>query len=378
VVQIRASDLAWKRLTRDNESALQQVLNKAIPQKLNTLSSDAKVDIKIAILGYILHLNTFNQLKKLIKYWDLDSNDANKILHAILENYEANLGLKQMVFICMDRERTNTRTNIDKMLKQADMHPANALILQSLPEFNFGSRRAILSRIREKPILMPLKVREDCDALMSQLHSFIAKFVYHKLDFIVRFDKSKQHSDLIGDMVRKGVETYYKVTPFLSPLHRENSVKQSIHNQGMKEISFHTSKKRRRGEQDKEGGFTSTIESITMLDGKIDENAMMNQDWELPFLAVEDDKAIEALKAGASPRKASVIDNLLCQKDVQFENYVRSRIRMDEFKSLEHFYRNQPKRYIECIADYYDIPPISVKTVAYNLYREMQGELINR
>ena len=371
MTQITVSNLAWKRIANDTESALSQVLQTAIPKKIPSLSRDALVDLKIGIWGYTMHVNSYVEMKRLIKYWDLDSRDANAILHATLESYEANLGLRQTTLICLNGMKEKSKINYGKMLTQCDMNPANEILLRSLPEINFGAR-SLLGRVKEKPLLMPSVIRQNCEKTMRDIKPFISGLVYRKLHFIVKHNNYR-HEDLIADLERKGVETYYRVTPFVTDLHRENSVKNSIHNQGMKEISFYTSKKRARIEKTGEGEYSTKIDSIVTLDDRVDDNVMTDSGWQAPSLDFELTRFVEQYNKENKSR-AKIVSKLLCSDDDEmFIQFVRTRLRLNENCSMETVNLKKPRVYVALIAEYHGIPELTVRRIAYEVLQGFNG-----
>jgi len=371
MVQVRVSDSAWKKISKDRGSALYQVLEKAIPEELAIITSDARVDIMASTYGYIMHSNTFLELKKTIKYWGLNSRDAHNILHAVLENYEANLGLRQATLICLQKQKNKEKINYTKMLRQCDLSPDNEIMLRSLGDISFGSR-SLLSKVKEDALLFPYEIRNNCEKTMDSINPFIARLVYKKLSFIVKYNKY-EHKDLISDLVRKGIETYYRVTPYVTELHRVNSVKQSIHNQAMKEISFYTSKKRARIEKTGDGEYSTKIDSIVDQNDRVLENKMVDVDWQVPTLNFELKRFVQQYNKNNNSRD-SIVSKLLCdEEDVAFTQFVRSKLRLNDSYSMESIHYKRPKAYVTLIAEYHDIPELTVKRIAYELLKEFNG-----
>ncbi len=369
MVNVQVTDIGWKKLANDKESALAQCLRRAIPEKTTALTTDQTVYIKLAMFGYIMHVNSFIEFKRNVKLQGLTSGDANLLLHSMLENYEANLGLKQIAFICLDSKET--KINYAKILAQNQMHSGNETVLALLPEFNLGSKRKLLARIQDRPLLYPNQIVRNCEKTMAEINTFVTRFVYRKLDFIVKHN-NYQYDDLIGDLVRKGVETYYRVTPLVTDLHRTNCVKRSIHNQGMKLISFYTSKKRARIERVSEKEFKTKIDSFSILDEKR-QHRTIDANWQVPFLEMEKDSVLRSMDTKCKTTIA-IVHKLLCEaEDVQFEAYVRKRLKLNEHHSLEQVYATKPKAYINCIAEYHEIPNLTVRRIAYEFYAAYTG-----
>jgi len=371
MVQVRVSDSAWKKISKDRGSALYQVLGKAIPDELTTITDDARVDIMASTYGYIMHSNSFLELKKTVKYWGLDSRDAHNILHAILENYEANLGLRQATLLCLLKRKNKEKINYTKMIRQCDLSPDNEIMLRALNDISFGSK-SLLSKVKEDTLLYPYEIRNNCEKTMASIDPFIARLVYKKLSFIVKYNKY-EHKDLIADLVRKGIETYYRVTPYVTELHRENSVKQSIHNQAMKEISFYTSKKRARIEKTGDGEYSTKVDSIVDQNDRVLENKMVDVDWQVPTLNFELKRFVQQYNKNNNSRD-SIVSKLLCdEEDVAFAQFVRARLRLNDSYSMESIHYRRPKAYVTLIAEYHDIPELTVKRIAYELLQEFNG-----
>ena len=366
MTQVRVDEKTWGRLLGDKESTLAAVLKDKIPASVH-LSRDAKLDIKMAMLGYIMHVTSFNELKKRVRYWDLEVQDAYRLLHGILESYEANLGIKQTMLICMERDRKKEKVQPDKLLKMCELNPANEVLLANMRGIHFG--RNLLSNIEEKPILMPHLVKRNCGNMMSELESHITRFVYRKLDFIVKSNRMK-HEDMVAELTRKGIETYYRVTPIQGGAWRENKVKRSIHNQGMKFISFYTSKKRARLSN---WEHVPTEESIFNLDGKINDTKYQDTEWETPTKRFEENRFMMQY-IEKHPKQAHIVLKLLYKdNDVQFENYVRNKLRAKPEHSIEQITESKAAAYVRFIADYHEIPELTVRRIAYELLRAFNG-----
>jgi hypothetical protein len=370
LTQIRVSDSTWKQLSKDNDSSLATVLLQSIPNSTN-LSSDAVTDIKVAMLGYIMHVNDFNDLKRVVRYWDLETNDSYKLLHGILENFETNLGLKQALLICLNKMRDKERINYTSLMRTCDITAGNEVWLTALKGINFKGN--LLTKVKERPLLIPKQVKRNCQETMKNLEQYVTRFVYHSLHFVVKYNQM-DHKDMISDLMRKGVETYYRVTPMQVDLHRENSVKRSIHNQGMKEISFFTSKKRARIVKTGEGEYETKEQSLHNKEGFINDSKMGDANWQLPTLRFETERVMQQY-IEANRKQAHIVLKLMFKdNDAYFEKYVRTKMRASEDHSIENLAASRPKNYTKFIADYHDIPELTVRRIAYELLRAFNGE----
>ncbi|MDE1905763.1 MAG: hypothetical protein KGH75_04860, partial [Rhodospirillales bacterium] len=230
-MQLELSNLSWKNICKDKDSCLHSVLKKSVPEKIDKLSDEDILNIKMSMFAYTMHIYSYVQMQKVCKSYGLVAKDTNTILHAILENFEVSIGLKQATLIMLSNSQMNIKSNIGKILKSNSLNESNAAFLKSVQGISLP--KGILKKIKEKPLLPASQIRKNCNNDIKDLRPYVAKFVRRKLSFIVQHNRY-DHEDLISDLTRKGVETYYRVTPFVTPEHRVNSMKQSIHNQGMK------------------------------------------------------------------------------------------------------------------------------------------------
>jgi len=276
-----------------------------------------------------------------------------------------------MTLICLQKKKNKEKVDYSKLLRQNNMNPENEILLSSLDDISFGAR-SLLSKVKEDTLLLPYQIRNNCEKTMVSIKPFIARLVYRKLSFICKHNKY-DHTDLIADLARKGVETYYRVTPYVTDLHRENSVKSSIHNQAMKEISFYTSKKRARIERTKDGEYSTKIDSIVDQNDKTLENKMVDAEWQTPTLNFELKRFVQQYNKNNNNRD-SIVSKLLCdEKDVVFTQFVRSKLRLNDSYSMEAIHYKRPKAYVTLIAEYHDIPELTVRRIAYEMLNEFNG-----
>jgi hypothetical protein len=374
---ITVSSNVHKLLARDEGSALHQVLKKTVPaQLLDTIGNDNTVQLKLAIYAYTLHMIDFVTLKKTAIGCGLTGPLSHDIRLGALSLYESNLGLKQLTLCCLSMKERGIKYNVGRMLSKSGMAPDNGIILENLGKIRFSNRN-LLRAVKDWPLMMPNDVRDNCEETMSKLDEWTRKFVGRKLSFVVKYNGTN-HTDLRNDLYRAGVEAYYRLTPMVVPAHRENSVKRAIHNEGMDIINHFTSKKRAGISQTNPGEYITKISSLYTKENKEYLNRQIDLDWDIDYLQVEQKVAIQHY-VGSSVARSSVVNKLLCDEthETDFIEYVHNQLDLKEPQSLEQIHATKTKTYLSLIAQYHDIPVLTVKRMAWQVLQILQGYDIN-
>lgn len=316
-------------------------------------------ELKIAMYAYILHQIPYTDLRKAALNSGLSVTESKNLRQKMVAVYESNLELKQNALFAHYRDYS--KKQISRLIRQSSVN--DAFLIENLYRFPFFSPHRINTQIKERPIKKPETVRIDCSNQIITMKPYIERFVNRKLRFIC---KANNHpiDDLVADLMQKGAETYYRVTPFYEGLHRENFVKRAIHNEGMRLIESNSTLKRRRLVQTEEGGFSNVISG--MPDMVADYFAEMSDpDWFADFQEVEIRVAFENYLKRCKPLKQKVALRLL-RKTVNddFLEYVK---RNSKSSRREKEASDNAEEYLRLVAEFYELPEISVRYTAWEL-----------
>ncbi len=174
-------------------------------------------------------------------------------------------------------------------------------------------------------------------------------------------------TELRSSLLEKGIETYYRITPFYEEKHKANFVKRAIHNQAMRIIEINTTLKRGRLTQEDDGSFVNKITSIMSSMGDfIDFEDESSQDsFEIATIL----RKIEAFHSAQSPVIQKVIDHYL---SVPVNDWF-----LEYWKEIS---KGKSERKISCsdslfqeaLADFYMLPLFTIKFVKWRITRIIQ------
>ena len=379
ITVISNNDRLYSKMARDRDSSIVQVLLSVLSlSDYEALTEQERVRLHIAVFSYIMHTTSFLALRKAVLSCGFTKADAHSIKDACVEKYEASIGLRQCVLIAYEKHRQGKRLNVEKLLKTEDISLGNAYLLRNVSNFQFlpNARSNLLSRVKETPLLLPHKIKKNCEQTMQSINVDIKKLVYRKLRFI-KESNGYSFDDLFSDLTRKGVEAYYRVTPFQVDLHRLNTTKKAIHYQAMKEITYYTADKRSRL-LNNDGVFSARIETFSAdTDTGINEKYMIDTNWQNPYNIVESGKVIEAYVAQGSANRASIVNCLLHKEHTKtFKEFCAQQMRK-ETVSLDDLHATYPTKFVALIADYHEVPALTVRKMAWDLLQLIQGNVVS-
>lgn len=282
-------------------------------------------------LCYILKLKTHSEVRK-------DSNMTAQQFRFIIDKAVSNYKvfcIKQAIYFLVQ----NPKCNPEKVFKEFGLVKRDIYAFTLMTE---KYKTKLKKNVRGFKVEHPKEVLKQCQEFMttSKYSSFISKFVYRKLNFIVKYNNI-EYEDLIGELKIAGLKGVYKACPFYkSKEHIFNILRMSIHNHGINLITRFTTKKRARIINDGESDYAATV--VTLPDSYInDEEIKDARDEFNPYKQVETKISLDKiLLKWKGSKGGKAIQLLSCFKDQKFLDFCNSQSRetldtLDD--ALEHF-----------------------------------------
>ncbi len=343
-------------LSKDRGNTLDKVIE-------GIIDTDQDVDLpvlKSSIYAYILHQLNYNAFRQNALRSGLTITQSKLIRQKIVSLFESNLELKQNTLLAYFGNFSPKKIQNLTSKSQND----DEFLIRNVEKFSFFNGRKIGKEIKESPVKSPRAVERDCERLLIDLSPFMRKLAYRKMKFVSNSNNFPV-LDIVSDLGQKAVETYYRITPFYDGLHRENFVKRAIHNEGMRIIQVNTTQKRKRLIREDDGSFQNVIASVSEeISSYLSE--FTDPRWFEEYQEVELKLAFDRYKkTKCNALTATVVDHILgwaIPNDFSTFLEKTSKSSMREGDAADH-----PKMFVKMLADFYEIPPITVKLIAWDL-----------
>jgi hypothetical protein len=217
------------------------------------------------IVGYILQISTFSELKSAVIEHLPTARTVTRLRSYCINNWNLNVALRLAIYNCIA-----TKANADQavvIFRQWQLYDADVEVYSNIVLWRHHTKLRRIVKNLQQPIPKPQELIDNCESVMNSTNmvSFIGKFIYRKLR---SFAESNRFSlaDFEQDLFAKGVQCYYSSVPNLSKQHTINYVKKAIKYRGHSLISYYAADCRTRlVKWDTSSGFTNTLRDISGL-----------------------------------------------------------------------------------------------------------------
>lgn len=353
-----------KLLKQDQNTSIDRLLREVVDCE----SDKDWFKIKVAMLAYILHDIPYVSFRKTMIDSGMTITESKNLRQKIVSQYETNLELKQNILRAQFGDLSSSK--IKKLYKSASYD--DTFLVQRINELPFFNRDRMFKKIKEKPIYSPRQVQDECGKYLLSIDKYLNYLVHKKLKFIVT--SNGLMTDIHSSLVEKGIETYYRITPFYSTAHKENFVKRSIHNQAMRFIEINTTLKRGRlsFDSNSESYVNKIVSFSTKTDEFMDYEDLESQD---SFSYIFISKNIEKYYKEQPPVIQTIINHLL---SLPVSDGFSDHWKKISKRKSERMLTCSDSFWLESLSEFYQIPLFTIKFVKWRLAQILKnGELKN-
>lgn len=204
-----------------------------------------------AVILYTLRLCDFVEFGKLTS--DLTAAQRKDLRMGIRSN--ANLVLYFKINVCRAIQTGKFEGN-----------PLDANIIRLLKDWKYYEK--LKTKLKGVSVKSPEQYKRECGTILSQLKTYISKYVYAKFRFIV-MGHNFEFGDFITQLTYNAIQAYYHEIPFKSGLYLANSMRTKVKNDGTNLILHYTRQKNMRMTEE-DGKYVGTTISINQssIDGE--------------------------------------------------------------------------------------------------------------
>lgn len=331
-----------------------------LPINKNLLPSQ-KLEILKALIRYTFKLDHFRIATKKLIF--LSGVDRRYLRNASLGCFELSVAFKHAVyFIITNRIKKNTQKQvfIDFGVDIGYYH-----MFCLFDELGLILPLKKKSKLIKEEILSPKEFRISCNKAIKEINTFVNKYVYRKMRFILTSNNMDAH-DISNELITKAVQTYYFSSLFYEEKHRMNIVKRSIVNDGVNTIKYNTTKAHSRlranNKNSNETSWENLVQSLYVKDkegNEVECSYSNDRVIEQELFVIKD--SINKIESKTSGRKRKLVNLLLCKNDVNFvtfynEKRIKRKVEDKDISSTEDVYHNcNIHSYMENVREYLQV-----------------------
>ena len=253
----------WWTTDAKKSSTLEEIWKKCCPEIYSMWSVEHKNVITKMCVGFLIKHYSFLDMTRAFAREKVPGtgSDWRKLRWALIDDCRSNLGIKLLLLRCVAKRVQNMQVKLDQEIATNGLCAADKALYYHLDDMELRNVVIdILGKIPGGSVPSIKTVQKECQQCIVNTLQFISKFVAKKLRFI--YDSNKlQHADFVNELQFEIIRKFYMSTPFLSPLHRENTIKRAAHNYGMNLIKYYTNPERSRIVKEN-GGYTNRIQGF--------------------------------------------------------------------------------------------------------------------
>lgn len=337
------------------------------------------------VLRYVFQLSGWYDIKARLKSFKLSGPRLKMLSRYLQSSYEFNLAIRQVILHCISNHVDDQRVVMEKF-KRASLPIQDAQLLHNLGRI--GLRDEIESKCESAertPISSPMKVMRECQEFLDRHDRYFKSLTFKKLRFIADGNNLGM-DDLASDLREKAVKVYYHCSPYMSRLHTENSVRQSVTNYSGTIIKFYTTEKRRRMYRiEGTGEFANTIQTMEPVsssghsyqddhDNSSERSSLhmegilnmggMNDDVDELMMRMSIDKYVDL----GPPNRRRIVDLLLLRDDQEFIKWTKSKSRMRSVDDVHDlFLKTGQEAFITLVSECLNVPRLTVNRIAMEI-----------
>jgi hypothetical protein len=229
------------------------------------------------IIGYILQLNNFDDLKSATGKYLPDARAVTNLRKHCVGTWKLSAALRLSLYSCITDKATDLQAI--RIFKLWQLPPGDVALYKTIIAWGYlKPLRKVVANLQQ-PIPKPQELIDNCELLMdsNNMKDYIKKFVYRKLRAFAENNRLSL-ADFEQELLEKGALCYYFSVPNLSRQHTIDYVKKAIKHHGHSLISYYTAECRNRLiEWDTASGVTNTLRDITGLtDDDISNNPLQD------------------------------------------------------------------------------------------------------
>lgn len=339
---------------------------------ISTSDEDMLEFVEFTLVKHILKLTNYSQYSKELASL-LPTKTRKDLRNSIIHNFEVLVSMKCAILEIFKLKAFSSQQQV-LIYKRWGVHPSTLNIVKQLIKEKHTTALCSIANGCTFSSNTPLRVRNECGAMIVGFETSIIKYVYAKMRFILAAN-GMTADELVDELKLKAFLTFYAEYPFKTGAYLLNTVNKAWRNRGTNLIKWYTASKRTRLEEDGAGGFQTTCIGIDTNQGFENSHIFDNSSDGVTLEETtinERSMNLQMLKSKMSkaPRKAKTLDLLTFTFDADFIVFLKQHHpkRIRETHDLEDVYNIVGHdNYVEGIRQYMNVPTPTFNTFLLSL-----------